>query len=60
MTWQEEDDHVEDKNDTRHRRTKFRPFEDIEETANHREKRSSKRSHRQKTVKDDFWPDTDD
>jgi hypothetical protein len=64
MTWQEDDEqHVEDRNDIRPRRaqrTKFRPFEDIEETAAHREKRSGKRSHRQKTVRDHFWPDTGD
>lgn len=63
MTWQEDDEHVEYGNDTRPRRpqrTKFRPFEDIEATAAHREKRSGKRSHRQKTVRDEFWPDTDD
>ena len=63
MTGQEDDDRYEDNTDNRLRRpqrTKFRPIEDIEDTAAHREKRSSKRSHRQKTVKDDFWPDTDD
>ncbi|BBO71991.1 hypothetical protein DSCA_59210 [Desulfosarcina alkanivorans] len=62
MTWQEDDEGYEDKTGTRPRRpqrTKFRPVEDIEDTVAHREKRSSKRSHRQKTVKDEFWPDTD-
>jgi hypothetical protein len=63
MTWQEDDKHVEYGSDThprRPQRTKFRPFEDIEETAARRERRSGKRSHRLKAVRDEFWPDTDD
>jgi hypothetical protein len=43
----------------RPRRTKFRPFEDRRLPAD-RSKRAGKRSHRQKTIKDDFWSGRDD
>ena len=63
MNRQEDDESYENGNDTpprRPKRTKFKQFDDNEEATAFRDKRSSKRSHRWKTVKDDFWPDTDD
>ena len=59
-----EDDEIYEKLDDnqpkRTKRTKFREFEDKGGTTAKRDKRSSKRSHRQKTIKDDSWPDADD
>jgi hypothetical protein len=63
MTRQEDDERYENGKDTpprRSQRTKFREFDEDENEAAIREKRSSKRSHRRKTGKDDIWPDTDD
>jgi hypothetical protein len=63
MSRQEDDEHYENDKDIpprRSQRTKFREFDKDENTAGFRDKRSSKRSHRQKTGKDDVWPDTDD
>ena len=63
MNRQEDDEQYDDGKDTpprRFKRTKFREFDDDENAAASREKRSSKRSHRQKRGKDDVWPDTDD
>ena len=44
----------------RTKRTKFRESDDKDDTIAKRDKRSRKRSHRQKTIKDSFWPDEDD
>ncbi len=44
----------------RSQRTKFRDWEDRDDAAAKRDKHSSKRSHRQKTGKDEFWPDDDE
>lgn len=59
-----EDDEVyenlDDNQPKRTKRTKFRGFEDKDGTTAKRDKCSSKRSHRQKTIKDDSWPDADD
>ena len=55
MNRQKDDEHYENGVDVpprRSKRTKFREFD--------RDKRSSKRSHRRKSGKDDVWPDTDD
>ena len=63
MSRQEDDERYENGKDTpprRSQRTKFREFDEDENAAAHREKRSSKRSHRQRTGKDDVWPDTDE
>jgi hypothetical protein len=60
MNWQENDDHHQNESVLRAKcfqRTKFRHFEDDESGSACRAKRSGKRSHRQKTIKDDFWPD---
>jgi len=60
MNWQENDERHENESVARSRcfqRTKFRRFEDDDNGAAHRAKRSGKRSHRQKTIKDDYWPD---
>ena len=63
MSRQEDDERFDNGNDMpprRSKRTKFREFDDDENDASHREKRSSNRSHRRKTGKDDVWPDNDD
>ena len=63
MNRHEDDENYTDDKDIPSRRTqktKFRDFDDDENDAAHREKRHSKRSHRQKTGKDDVWPDADD
>ena len=63
MNGQEDDERYDYGNDTpprRSKRTKFREFDDVENGAASRDKRSSKRSHRRRTDKDDVWPDTDD
>ena len=63
MTRQEDDDRYENGKDTpprRSQRTKFREFDEDENAAAIREKRTGKRSHRPKKVKDDIWPDADD
>lgn len=63
MTQHEDDEHYDDRKDSqpkRSQRTKFRELEDKDEMAAKRDKRSSKRSHRQKTIRDDSWPDADD
>jgi len=60
MNWQENDERHENEVVIRAKsfqRTKFRSFEDDDNGASHRAKRSGKRSHRQKTIKDDYWPD---
>jgi hypothetical protein len=63
MTRPEDDERYENGKDTpprRSQRTKFREFDEDENEAAIREKRSSKRSHRRKTGKEDVWPDTND
>jgi hypothetical protein len=59
-----EDDEIydtfEDIRPKRSKRTKFRELEDKDGTTAKRDKHSSKRSHRRKTMKDDSWPDADD
>ncbi|HSO20541.1 MAG TPA: hypothetical protein VLT88_13850 [Desulfosarcina sp.] len=58
----EDDERYDDWKDgkpRRSQRTKFRDADDRDETAAKRDKHSGKRSHRQKTVKDDHWPDDD-
>ena len=63
MTRQEDDERYENGKDTpprRSQRTKLKQFDDYGEVTAGRDKRSSKRSHRLKTDKDDIWPDTDD
>jgi hypothetical protein len=63
MTRQEDDEHYENGKDApprRAQRTKFRDFDSDERAAASREKRSSKRSHRRRTGKDEVWPDSDD
>jgi hypothetical protein len=63
MTRQEDDERYENGKDTpprRPQRTKFREFDEDENDTAIREKRSSKRSHRRKTGKDDVWPDAGD
>lgn len=60
MNWQENDERDETEFAIRAKnfqRTKFRPSEDDDNGAGRRAKRSGKRSHRQKTIKDDYWPD---
>jgi hypothetical protein len=60
MNWQENDERHENEVVTRAKsfqRTKFRYLDDDDNGASHRAKRSGKRSHRQKTIKDDYWPD---
>ena len=62
MNRHEDDESYENDKDTpsrRTQRTKFRELDDDENAAGFGDKRSSKRSHRQKTGKDDVWPDTD-
>ncbi len=53
-------DNLEEFQPKRTNHTKFRESEDKDGTAAKRDKLSSKRSHRQKTIKDDSWPDADD
>ena len=58
MNWQEYDGvdgNGDDVPSRRSRRTKFREFENHAHAAAGRVKRSGKRSHRQKTIKDDDW-----
>jgi hypothetical protein len=60
MNWQENDERHENEVVIRAKssqRTKFRTLDDDDNGASHRAKRSGKRSHRQKTIKDDYWPD---
>lgn len=63
MNRQEDDESYENGKDTppkRSKRTKLKQFDDYGDVTEARKKRSSKRSHRLKTGKDDIWPDTDD
>ena len=63
MNRHEDDDNYENGKDIpprRSKRTKLKQFDDYEEVTAARGKRSSKRSHRRKTGKDDVWPDSDD
>jgi hypothetical protein len=63
MNRQEDDERYEMEKGTpprRSQRTKLKQFEDYGEVAEFRKKRSSKRSHRHKTGKNDVWPDTND
>jgi len=63
MTEHDDDDGYESWDETpprRSQRTRFREAEDREEKTGKRNKRSGKRSHRQKTTKDDFWPDDEE
>ena len=62
MNWQEDDDRYDDAEDNaswRPKRTKFKPFEDQSYADVNRVKRSGKRSHRQKSFKDEYWGDHD-
>jgi hypothetical protein len=61
MNWQENDERYENERILRAKcftRTKLRRFVNDDETV-YRAKHSGKRSHRQKTIKDDFWPARD-
>jgi len=63
MTEHEDSESYDNRKDLqpkRAQRTKFREFDDNDELGAKRDKRASKRSHRQKTIKDGFWPDNDD
>jgi hypothetical protein len=63
MNKQEDDESYEMEKSTpprRSQRTKLKQFEDYGEVTESRDKRSSNRSHRQKTGKNDVWPDTND
>ncbi|MGA6925073.1 MAG: hypothetical protein WBY88_05280 [Desulfosarcina sp.] len=63
MDSHEDDERYENRKDTspkRSQRTKFREYDEDENEAVIREKRSGKGSHRRKTGKDDIWPDTVD
>jgi hypothetical protein len=53
-------ENLEDIQPKRSRRTKFRDFDNKDDTTAKRDKRSSKRSHRRQTNKDGLWPDNDD
>ena len=53
-------DNLDDNQPKRTKRTKFREFDDEGDAIAKRDKHSSKRSHRQKTIKNDSWPDADD
>jgi hypothetical protein len=58
MNWQEYDSAYDDGDDGRSgrpRRTKFRETESHSHAPDDRIKRSGKKSHRQKTIKDDYW-----
>ena len=58
MNWQEYDSVYGDDDavpSRRSRRTKFREFENHAQAAADRIKRSGKRSHRPKNIKDDDW-----
>ena len=58
MNWQEYDSAYGDGDDVRSgrpRRTKFREYESHSHGHADRIKRSGKKSHRQKTIKDDYW-----
>lgn len=60
--WQEDNDRYADGTDNgprRSKRTKFRSFEDESYAETGRIKRSGKRSHRQKTLKDGYWAEHD-
>ena len=59
----EDDDiyeNLDDHQPRRTKRTKFRELDEKDDMIAKRDKHSSKRSHRQKTIKDDLWPDDDD
>ena len=60
MNSHEDDDIYRDKAVPRSKRTKFRDVDRKDGNGAKRNKPNSKRSHRQKTVKDDYWPDADD
>ena len=63
MNRHEDDDSYENGKNTsprRTKRTKLKQFDDYGEVTASMDKRSSKRSHRRKTGKDDVWPDADD
>jgi hypothetical protein len=63
MSRQEDDESYEKGKNApprRSKRTKLKQFEDYGEVTEFRDKRSSKRSHRKKTGKDDVWPDAND
>jgi len=58
MNWQEYDSAYEDGDASRSwrpRRTRFRKFEGDPHAVDGRIKRSGKKSHRQKTIKDGYW-----
>jgi hypothetical protein len=62
MNWQEDDVHDGRGNNPepwRPRRTKFRLSDEHPREGVNRDKRSGKRFHCQKSVKDDFWSDHD-
>jgi hypothetical protein len=62
MNWQEYESDLGDGEDFRTgrpRRTKFREPEYVSRENAGRIKRSGKRSHRQKTIKDDYWAEHD-
>ena len=48
-------DNWEDNQPKRSKRTKFRDFDDKDGTTAKWDKHSRKRSHRQKTIKDELW-----
>ena len=53
------DDHLP-RRTKRTKHTKFREPDTKDDMIAKREKHSSKRSHRQKTIKGDLWPDDDE
>ena len=62
MNSHEDDEIYKDNEAPRSKRTKFK---DVDRKGGNskgakRNKPNSKRSHRQKTAKDDYWPDADD
>ena len=53
------DDDWDDAKSKRSPRTKFKDWEEIDEAAGKREKRSGKRSHRRKGADEELYPDED-
>jgi hypothetical protein len=60
MTSHEDDEIYGNLDAPRSKRTKFRDVDHKDSKSAKRNKPNSKRSHRQKTAKDDYWPDAGD
>lgn len=55
MGWSDSEDRYENETKKKGHRKPRNPFREDEDGADHRQKRSGKRSHRRRTHKDDLW-----